>query len=584
MFTLILTIVVVACVIGLQIYFFTQTRNNIKRLRNFFPNVNILTLKSVLLPSNVLRSAERLDSFVADLDVSDQEDVDDDDEDLQMVSLISETEDYDNEEFAEVVVKTNKYLCKNQGTSADYELLKNICEHDIEILDDQIHNTLNAPLYLGLAGTFVGVIVGLWGVDLNQFLTGAVKDSGLQHLLWGVIAAMFASLGGLTMTVFNTVYDYKESVKKNEIDKDKYFDFLRRELMPVLSNSMASSLSSLKSVLGHFVDKFGKNLDSYADSAELLNENLEKQQKVLQEINKLSLTKTASKIAETFVNLKDSADKLEIFKTYQEQLNGTIQQVEGAAQHIGEVIQKFDEFNSNLSIVLQNQTVTLDLQQQFKDSIETHFPSGSEGREMWRKEFDILVEDSKRVTSTLNDQLVATTQYIANFIAQNKSFFETFSQLETILNAMKENSRVQSQGYTDLYQIMKDLRGDILEAQKESVEVNKALKEEIIALTAERQRYQEQEEQRRKAEQEVWEQREMAADERAKAAVQIARERADHDERILTAREEADNQRAAALITAISTLTESIKDSKEKASKDNEDLMKAIKELTKQIK
>lgn len=583
MITLLLTIVVVLCVIGLQTYFFSQTRNNIKRLRDFFPNVDILTLKSVLLPSNVLRSAERLDSFVADLDDSEQEDLDDD-EDVQMVSLISETEDYDNEEFAEVVTKTNKYLCKNHGTSADYELLKNICEHDIEILDDQIHNTLNAPLYLGLAGTFVGVIVGLWGVDLNQFMTGSVEASGLQHLLWGVVAAMMASLCGLGMTVFNSVYDYKESVKKNEIDKDKYFDFLRRELMPVLSNSMASSLSSLKSVLGHFVDKFGKNLDSYADSAELLNENLEKQQAVLQEINKLSLTKTASKIAETFVNLKESADKLEIFKTYQEQLNGTIQQVEGAAQHIGEVIQKFDEFNSNLSIVLQNQTVTLDLQQQFKDSIETHFPSGSEGREMWRKEFDMLVEDSKRVTATLNDQLVATTQYIGSFIAQNKSFFETFSQLETILNAMKENSRVQSQGYNDLYQIMKDLRADILDAQKESVEINKALKEEIITLIAERKKYQEQEEQRRKAEQEAWEQRERAADERTKATMQTAKDKAEHEERILSAREEADNKRNAALIAAIASLTDSIKDSKEKASKDSEDLMKAIKELTKQIK
>lgn len=583
MITLLLTIVVVLCVIGLQTYFFSQTRNNIKRLRDFFPNVDILTLKSVLLPSNVLRSAERLDSFVADLDDSEQEDLDND-EDVQMVSLISETEDYDNEEFAEVVTKTNKYLCKNHGTSADYELLKNICEHDIEILDDQIHNTLNAPLYLGLAGTFVGVIVGLWGVDLNQFMTGSVEASGLQHLLWGVVAAMMASLCGLGMTVFNSVYDYKESVKKNEIDKDKYFDFLRRELMPVLSNSMASSLSSLKSVLGHFVDKFGKNLDSYADSAELLNENLEKQQAVLQEINKLSLTKTASKIAETFVNLKESADKLEIFKTYQEQLNGTIQQVEGAAQHIGEVIQKFDEFNSNLSIVLQNQTVTLDLQQQFKDSIETHFPSGSEGREIWRKEFDMLVEDSKRVTATLNDQLVATTQYIGSFIAQNKSFFETFSQLETILNAMKENSRVQSQGYNDLYQIMKDLRADILDAQKESVEINKALKEEIITLIAERKKYQEQEEQRRKAEQEAWEQRERAADERTKATMQTAKDKAEHEERILSAREEADNKRNAALIAAIASLTDSIKDSKEKASKDSEDLMKAIKELTKQIK
>lgn len=584
MFTLYLTIGIILCVIGLQIYFFLQTRNNIKKLRNFFPDINILTLKSVLLPSNVLRSAERLDAFVSDLEKSEQEDVDDDDEDVQLVSLISEKEDYDNEEFADVVTKTNKYLCKNLGTSADYELLKNICEHDIEILDDQIHNTLNAPLYLGLGGTFVGVIAGLWGVDLGEFMAGAVQSSGLQHLLWGVVAAMVASLCGLAMTVFNTVYDYKESVKKNDIDKDKYYDFLRRELMPVLSNSMASSLTSLKSVLGHFVDKFGKNLDSYADSAELLNENLEKQQEVLKEINKLSLTKTASKIAETFVNLKDSADKLEIFKTYQEQLNGTIKQVEGATQHIGDVIQKFDEFNSNLSVVLQNQTVTLDLQQQFKDSIEKHFPSGSEGREIWRKEFDMLVEDSKRVTTTLNDQLVATTQYIANFIAQNKSFFETFSQLETILNAMKENSRVQSQGYSELNQTMKDLRVDILETQKESVEINKALKAEIIALTAERKQYQEQEEQRRKAEQELWEQREKAAEERTKAAIQTAKEKAEHDEKMLAAKEDAENQRTAALIDAITLLTGSINESKQKASKDNEDLMKAIKELTKQIK
>ena len=40
----------------------------------------------------------------------------------------------------------------------------------------------------------------------------------------------------------------------------------------------------------------------------------------------------------------------------------------------------------------------------------------------------------------------------------------------------------------------------------------------------------------------------------------------------------------AALIAAITSLTDSIKESKEKATKDNEDLMKAIKELTKQIK
>ena len=503
-----------------------------------------------------------METFLGVIDADIQSDVDDDDEDVQLVSLISKAQNYDNPEFKRVIFKTNSYLCKNHGTAADYELLKNICEHDIEVLDDQIHNTLNAPLYLGLAGTFIGVIVGLWGVNLNDFMTGSVQTSGLQHLLWGVVAAMVASLCGLGMTVYNTVYSYKESVKDNDIAKEKYFDFLRTELMPVLSNSMASSLSSLKSVLGHFVDRFGKNLDSYAESAQLLNDNLEKQHQVLEDINKLSLTKTATKIAETFVNLKNSADKLEIFKRYQDQLNGTIDQVERASGHIGEVIQKFDDFNANLSIVLQNQSATLDLQQQFKEAIETHFPAGSEGREVWRKEFDMLVEDSKKVTTTLNDQLVSTTQYIANFIAQNQSFFDTFSKMDAVLKTMTEQSKVQAQSYVGLQQVMKDLRTDMLEGQKEAVELNKALKEEIIKLTAERQVEREEQEKRRAAE-------ELAAKQEREA---------------LSVKLDDEKKQNAQLVSAITALATSIAESKEKAAKENEDLLKAIKELTKQIK
>ena len=562
MFTLTLTVAVVLCVIGAQIFFFTQTKGNIQKLKSFFPDVSVLKLKDVLLPSNVLRDAGRLETFLGVIDADIQSDVDDDDEDVQLVSLISKAQNYDNPEFERVIFKTNSYLCKNHGTAADYELLKNICEHDIEVLDDQIHNTLNAPLYLGLAGTFIGVIVGLWGVNLNDFMTGSAQTSGLQHLLWGVVAAMVASLCGLGMTVYNTVYSYKESVKDNDIAKEKYFDFLRTELMPVLSNSMASSLSSLKSVLGHFVDRFGKNLDSYAESAQLLNDNLEKQHQVLEDINKLSLTKTATKIAETFVNLKDSADKLEIFKRYQDQLNGTIDQVERASGHIGEVIQKFDDFNANLSIVLQNQSATLDLQQQFKEAIETHFPAGSEGREVWRKEFDMLVEDSKKVTTTLNDQLVTTTQYIANFIAQNQSFFDTFSKMDAVLKTMTEQSKVQAQSYAGLQQVMKDLRTDMLEGQKEAVELNKALKEEIIKLTAGRQAEREEQEKRRAAE-------EVAAKQEREA---------------LSAKLDDEKKQNAQLVSAITALATSIAESKEKAAKENEDLLKAIKELTKQIK
>lgn len=535
MFTLILTVAVVLCIIGVQYYFFTQTKSNIQKLKSFFPDISTLKLKEVILPSRVIRDAGRLEAFLNAVHEDSQPDqvMDDDDEDVQRVSLISKTGDYDNPEFERVVFKTNSYLCKNVGTAADYELLKNICEHDIEVLDDQIHNTLNAPLYLGLAGTFLGVIMGISGVNLNEFIIGDVESSGLQHLLWGVVAAMIASLCGLGMTVYNTVYLYKESVKDNDLAKEKYFDFLRRELMPVLSNSMASSLSSLKSVLGHFVDRFGRNLDSYAESAQLLNDNLEKQHIVLEEINKLSLTRTATKIAETFVTLKDSADKLEIFKTYQDNLNDTIGKVETATAYVGDIIQKFDDFSANLSVVLKNQETTIDLQQHFKEAIETHFPAGSEGREVWRKEFDMLVEDSKKVTKALNDQLVATTQYISNFIVQNQSFFDTFSKMDVVLNTMIEQSKVQAQSYTGLQQVMSDLRIDMFNSQKETVELNKALKEEILKLVVER---------------------------------------------------KAEQQHNTQLLTAMTALATSINEFNEKVSKGNEDLLKVIRELTKQIK
>ena len=59
-------------------------------------------------------------------------------------------------------------MCKNTGTSADLGILEDICDSQKGALEDEIHNSLNVPLYLGLAGTFVGIITGLIGVDFNR--------------------------------------------------------------------------------------------------------------------------------------------------------------------------------------------------------------------------------------------------------------------------------------------------------------------------------------------------------------------------------------------------------------------------------
>ena len=329
----------------------------------------------------------------------------------------------------------------------------------------------------------MGIITGLIGVDFNQIFGTTSNLDGLQHLLYGVVAAMFASLLGLGFTVYNSAISYKNAVSKSNEGTEEYINFLRRELMPLLSNSMASSLNSLKGVLGHFVDKFGRNLDAYADSTELLNDNLEKQHLVLSEINKLSLTQTANKIAETFIQLKESADSLNVFRTYQKQLNSTIANVSGMVNQIQTIIGNFNDFATGLSVVISNQNKTTELQREFQEAITIHFPTGGDARDVWRKEFDMLISEGKTVSENLSTQLTISTEYIKNFIANNKDFFDTFDKFKEVLDTMVQYTQVQAECYKDLRREILNLRKDYKDAQMESIDLHKSMLKAIDSMT-----------------------------------------------------------------------------------------------------
>ena len=482
---LIIAISIVVSVVVLQFISFFKTKQKITELGSLFENVDCLFLKKTSINSKVLQSKSLLKKFLSNIPKSHStSEEENDDEDYTDLSLLAVPIDKPIKKSFEVIInRTNEYLCKNTGTSADLSILEDICDNQRDSIDDEIHNSLNVPLYLGLAGTFIGIITGVSGIDFKQIF-GATSDfTGLQHLLYGVGFAMFASFLGLLLSVWNSTILYKAAVVKSNKEKEEYIDFLRRELMPLLSNSMASSLNSLKGVLGHFVDKFGKNLDAYADSAELLNDNLEKQHLVLAEINKLSLTQTANKIAETFMQLKDSSDSLNIFHTYQEQLNSTISNASGIIKQMQTIMDNFKEFSVGLSVVISNQNKTTELQREFQEAIAIHFPTGSEAREVWRKEFDLLQSEGKQISEKLSEQLTASTEYIQNFVTSNKEFFESFDKLKEIINTMIQYTQVQAECYKDMKGEILNLRKDYKDAQIENIDLNKSILKAIDTMT-----------------------------------------------------------------------------------------------------
>lgn len=465
-------LVIIGIVVVLQIVSFVITSARICKLSSFFSHVQSLTLVQTRVCKTDLKSKIALDSIASSPKPFEGEHAIEDD--CYLVNVIQ----YDNAHnnfLRDVIKQTNAYLCKNAGTSADLGVLEDICEQKVNAIKTEISSTLNVPLYLGLCGTFIGIIIGVMGISPNiTHLFDTKSDlSSLTTLLSGVGVAMIASLVGLLLMVINSAIIYRNAIQKADNGQSEYFDFLRRELMPTLSNSMTSSLNSLRGVLGHFVDRFGQDLDKYADSATLLNENLEKQHLVLLEINKLSMVETSKAINKVFLKLKDSSEALQVFYNYQQGLNDTMRKVDDSVEKIDKIINHFQNFMAALEIVVKNQNVASELQQQFRESIEQNFPTGAEARDVWRKQYDALVEDSAVVTKSLNDQLVASTEYIKSFVDGNKAVFEAMGKQPYLTNKLVEYAQMQAKCYESLQTEIVALKQAFAQSQSQTIDMNK---------------------------------------------------------------------------------------------------------------
>ena len=479
-------ILFILILVGLQVFVFFNVFYKIKSYKRFFPgSFKEIQIRKFFISKDVLSEPDQFDRYLDSL-TNEVQIIEEtyDAEEVELLVITNSTMSY-HSNFSEVIKSTNAYLCKNKGASADFGILKDTCERHLEKADNEIGNLINVPLYIGLAGTFVGIIFGLRGIDFSATTVGTtttISSASIGQLLNGVIAAMVASLVGLTFTIINSALIYKPAAYKNDTDKNHYYDFLQRELLPFLNIGVSKSLGSFKDVLNHFIIKFGQNMNDYKDSGQLLNENLQKQQTVLEEINKLSLTRTATKIAEVFADLKESAEHLEKFQTYQKGLNNYVDKTEKVSHDMNVIIDNFKDFNVNLKAISNHSVATIELQKQFKDSLEKHFPTINDHRAIWRIQVDELNQDIKDVYKELNSYFKTSTEQIQVFIGNNNNFFTGINEIQNAIKIFVENSSLQKDEFNVLKNQIVDMRNDLKESQKQSIETNKALIDAIIDL------------------------------------------------------------------------------------------------------
>lgn len=481
---IIIAIIFVIIIIVLQFVFFSKTKNEIKRLQHYFPRKKDITVQYNRIKKDILDDDDKLSSFLSGTLPGDIDDATiiargENPADFVTIPLIKCSSDT-NSDFKATTKELNAYLCKNNDVAgADFGIIKDIYESPLKSMQSTIQNSLNTPLLLGLAGTFIGIIIGLGGMIIGK---GITDNHSIYSLLGGVALAMFASLIGLALTIRNSSFNYKTAFYNCEADKENYFNILRKQLLPSLSSTMEQGLNSLKGVLGQFVSSFGNQLQGYTSAFQLLNDNIRQEHDLMEEINQLNITKTSLSIARSFSKLKEASDELEVFHQYQQSLNGMVNNVSSTLAQFNGLADKFEDFFNSLNMVVNNQNIASQMQRQFTEAIEQHFPLGSEGREQWRKEYDLLVSDAQQVSAELQNELQATTRYIENFVESNKNNFESLSELPAMLSALGKYAELQTTCYNDLKTVIATLMAQQKQNQLETVEMNKSILEALRVM------------------------------------------------------------------------------------------------------
>ncbi|MBJ6108760.1 hypothetical protein JAO73_07060 [Hymenobacter sp. BT523] len=271
-------------------------------------------------------------------------------------------------EFGQIIADTNEYLQNNRGAAADFGILKDISERHAEALDEEIQAQISTPLYLGLLGTFTGAILGLVSLVGNPFaeaVADPAKDTSfsngdVQHFLGGVLIAMIGSLFGLAFTLAGNQL-LKQARAVRDRNKNAYYTFLQKALLPKLNSDMQAGMANLKSVLDTFNAEFFSQIqnDFFSKIHEFtpliasITENVSVQKRFLEQLEKIGYSELANATIRVFDRVDESAQTFEKFLGYQQALNNTVTHGAEVAQVITALLNRLTALEQGLASVPQ---------------------------------------------------------------------------------------------------------------------------------------------------------------------------------------------------------------------------------------
>ncbi|NVK75113.1 MAG: hypothetical protein HWE24_16710 [Oceanospirillaceae bacterium] len=233
---------------------------------------------------------------------------------------VSILESSDDNEYSQRIIRTiNGYLINNFGAAIDFHIIKEIVTGNIDTEESSIETRLPAPLYTGLAATMCGIIVGLFFVDFNT-----TEIDAIQPLIDGVKIAMIASLIGLGLTTYLSVWKFKNAKSSVDEQKNDFISLIQTELLPAIMGPGQSGMHALAGKLDDFGRSTGVAVNRLSRVVENSKDQVLASQQVIKQIEAIDLSNVAGANAKVFNSLSSMMDSFNSFPAYYKDLNKSL--------------------------------------------------------------------------------------------------------------------------------------------------------------------------------------------------------------------------------------------------------------------
>ena len=363
-----------------------------------------------------------------------------------------------NETFQAIKFSINKYLRSHTGSVVDFNLLKDAVDRHCDSVEEDINTQTPVPLYCGLAGTMIGVIIGLSSLLYTNSITSLLggnkaknnteivqqtKDSeteadehisqaadGVNDLLTGVAWAMLASILGIGLTTVNSLF-FKKYKLEEESGKNDFYAWMQSQLLPELPSDTSDILQKLVSNLNRFNNVFSKNTKELGSTLSEVNRSYEIQADIIGYLQEMDIERVSAANIHVLKELQGCTNELKEFQTY-------LNSVQGYTTSIQKFTEQFNSESERLHILEDIKTVF----QGNKDLIAKDLTSSQ----------DLLKESMTQMRRATEDSVEelrkALTHEMDNFEKLNKQleskFTEQLEKMPKLYESLNSISKIPS--------------------------------------------------------------------------------------------------------------------------------------------